>query len=218
MLPKSLPDQGYEYGGCGRINERERRCSEGGERGLPHAAFVQKWRADEPQAVVCYHGNGGEGYRDGINKEPHQHHGRLIIHGPCFSTVILWWTINVAEQPFKESHRAGADQTNSSYSHSSAKTNSPYFCPRGSGLQIVKLSFQQSSSLLFLFLFFVEASGCLGYHKTLSTHPRGLESMLQGPRMFVCRQKHKDLLGRVGTFVPAWKRSVYTELSDESIM
>lgn len=38
---------------------------------------------------------------------------------------------------------------NSRYSHSS-----PYFFPYGPGLEIVKLSFQQSSSLLFSFLFF----------------------------------------------------------------
>lgn len=42
--------------------------------------------------------------------------------------------------------------------------------------------------------------------------------MLHGPRMFVCRQRHDDFLGRVGTFVLALKRCVYTELSDESIM
>lgn len=146
---------GCEYVGCGRINERENRCSEGGERGLPHAVFVQKWRADEPQAVVCYHGNGGEGYRDGINKEPHQYHGRLIKQGACFSTVILWWTINVAERPFKESHRARRRPDELPLLPLFGEnTDSPYFFPYGPGLEIVKLSFQQSSSLLFSFILF----------------------------------------------------------------
>lgn len=157
FLPKSMQDQRHEYAGCGSINERERRCSEGGERGLPHVAFVQKWRADQPQAVVCCHGNGGEGYRDGINKEPHQYHGRLINQGACFSTVILRRAINVAEQPFKESHRAGRRPHELQLLPLSGKnTDCPYFFPYGSGLEIVKLSFSAKfiTVVFFLSLFF----------------------------------------------------------------
>lgn len=41
-------------------SEKESRCWEGKGGDLPHAVCVQKWRVDEAQVVVCYHGNIGE--------------------------------------------------------------------------------------------------------------------------------------------------------------
>lgn len=105
-------------------------------------------------------------YRDGINKEPHQYHGRLINQGACFSTVILWWTINVAERPFKESHRARRRPDELPLLPLFGEnTDSPYFFPYGPGLEIVKLSFQQSSSLLFSFIFFFVVLAALAIAK-----------------------------------------------------
>lgn len=54
-----------------RKSEKESRCWEGKGGDLPHAVCVQKWRVDEAEVVVCYHGNIGKRGRveSGLNKK-----------------------------------------------------------------------------------------------------------------------------------------------------
>jgi len=53
---------------------------------LPHAVYVQKWRVDEAEVVVCYHGNIEKQGR--CQQEKTSIHRHIIIPSACFSVVI----------------------------------------------------------------------------------------------------------------------------------
>lgn len=153
-----------------RESEKESRCWEGKGGDLPHVGCVQKWRVDEAQMVVCYHGNIGKQGRGkqgipSISWANHQPKG--------FLRLWLWWAIYVWGSP--EIWSAALNIWNSESSATPQLAQKNIYLPlffQGGGLLRVRLSFFQSSSL---FLFGL--SPCLGYHTTLSTHPRGLGNM-----------------------------------------
>lgn len=77
---------------------------------LPHAASVQKWRADEPQAVVCYHGDSGI---EGRNKQETpsvtwaDHHPECLFFRCNCGGLLMW-----QNGPLKESRRGGEGHRN----------------------------------------------------------------------------------------------------------